>query len=278
VSNDRSRPYARIRGTEPSVTTVIDAMLGKPGLPFAAARETALYVVEHGVPESPEPVGDLTRVFRGLWDGRAAMGTLVHKVNEEWSADRNADVALLVKDMAEQDTKARSWRGREDEVTDIALGYIDGLEAAWDELSPSVRGTETVVRQPGQWIGTADWRIDWQGRDALVDLKTTNQRNQDKGLYPDSWTLQLAALSWAAECVEYEWDDDGKPHEKASQEWHPPEVTLIVHLRGHGHHDLYEVPGAEREWGTRFGHLAEAYRSLRELKATRVSKESNDGI
>jgi hypothetical protein len=203
------------------------------------------------------------------------MGTLVHKVSEEWTADRDADLPSLTAHLAATDTKARSWRGREAEVAKEAEGYVDGLERAWDALAlEPLREAEFVLRRPGLYIGTADLlaTVTLPGRQpcvALIDYKTTAQRNRAKGVYGDSWTLQLAALAHAHEQVFYEWPDN-KPKECGTEPWSMPEATLVIHLRGEGHFAVYEVPGTDPAWGETFGHLAAAHQMLQAVNVTEL--------
>src|SRR6185437_5771408 len=98
-----------------------------------------------------------------------------------------------------------------------------------------VISTETVVRYPGKYIGTGDLRARISGDDWLLDWKTTNQQDDDKGIYVDSWLPQLTALAFATETVEYEaWEEDGrvKVQEVGTGPWSPPDRLGVIHLRG----------------------------------------------
>ncbi len=80
------RPYARKRGGPPSVTTIIGAQ-AKDGLQWGAAKENALFAVHHYDEwcdlDQPEAVDRIRKHFKGVWDGRAALGTLVALIGIE---------------------------------------------------------------------------------------------------------------------------------------------------------------------------------------------------
>lgn len=256
-----SRPYARKRGGPPSVTTVIDSM-NKAGLPWGAAKETAVYVVhhlddvaalvgEHG----PEYAADvLRRHHRGVWDGKADIGTLVHAVNEAWCAGEVAELDRIAAELK----AAKSVKAADPLLLAAQAGpYVDGLERFWDDCQPETLATEYVVRHNGkgvEYVGTADWlavlhgdavpeRL--RGRPVLLDLKTTAEQDVQKGLYADSWRLQLAALRLADEVVLY----DGEGNEVGTGPMPQVDWCGVVHMRGEGHYDLIELQAAGDEKG-----------------------------
>lgn len=221
------RPYSRKRNGPPSVTTILDAK-ATPGLHFASAKETAKYAVHHleeWVNLDPEyAVDKLRRHFSGVWRGRADVGTRVHSVNEAWT-----------------------W-GQEASVDPDIAPYVDGLEQFWREFSPVTISTEEVVRYTNDpdlaYIGQRDWVADFGGERWLLDIKTTAEQNAEKGLYPDSWRLQLAAYRWATEIVLY----DAKNKEIESRPNYPVDRCGVIHLRGDGRYVLYELQAEEAEW------------------------------
>jgi len=170
-----ARPYSKIRGTEPSVTTIID-ILSKPGLSWGAARETAMYAVLHHDEwlhmDVADAIDKLRKHHAGIWNGRAAMGTLCHKVPEAFAAGEDIDIQALIEWTIAHDHNARTWKDRNaDELTETALGYVLGIEAWWADHMPEVISTETVVRYPGKYIGTGDLRARIVGDDWLLDWK-----------------------------------------------------------------------------------------------------------
>jgi|GEM_PF-3182113 len=269
------RPYSRIRGKkEASVTTIIGAGKSIDGLSYAAAKETALYAVHH--PEAwqdldPEEAVDLLRKHhKGVWNGRAAMGTLIHSVAEAWCDGEIVDVHALVYEMAETNRDAITWQGRESEVCERADLYVDGLEQFWRDTKLKPVAMEIVVRWPGLYIGQLDLIADLYlpGRGVtrcLVDYKTTDQLDPSKGVYGDSWSLQLAAYRHATEIVEYELDEKGKVREVGTKPYdYGIEACIIVHLRGDGDYTLYEVPAGADEFDG-FVRLAQTYQFFKTL-------------
>jgi len=228
------RPYANKRGQPPSVTTVL-GVLDKPGLPWAAARETALFAVNH--PEElvgllpAAAVDRLYRHHRGVWDHRAALGTLVHQVNEHWVHGEDVDLEAMV---AEVQAKGKVWANLPTDTVIAEAGVmVDGLEAFWAAFTPDTISAEDVVRHPDQqnsYIGQNDWRVRMAGERWLLDLKTTGELDPAKGFYPDTWRLQLAAYRYAEEYVDY--DDAGE--ETGTRKVEPVERCGIVHIRSDG--------------------------------------------
>lgn len=266
-----ARPYAKIRGAEPSVTTILN-LLPKPGLPWGAAKESARFAVLH--PEKwrhlpdKEAVERIYQHHRGVWNGRAAMGTLCHSVNESYSKGHDVDIEALIQFTIENDPNARTWAERDwDELIETCLGYVLGIEKWWEDFQPRVTAAEQVVRMPGRYIGQTDWRGDIGGFDTLVDLKTTAKQDDGSGIYLDSWTLQLVAYGFAPETVEYEaYEEKGrtKVREVGTGLWTPPERCAVLHLRGDESYAFYEIP-ADKAAHETFLHLADAHAWLRQL-------------
>jgi hypothetical protein len=242
------RPYARKRGIEPSVTTVLDSMMGTPGLSWAAARVTAVQAVEtgywRGLPEA-EAIEHLRFWHRRFWNGRAAMGTLIHLINQAWIDGHTVDLGALVNLFAAEEPDAAIWAGREQAVADYAALYIKGLEGFWLDFQPVTLGTEVVVRTPGVYIGQLDWHVLMGGYRWILDIKTTAQEDPDKGIYLKEWMLQLAAYNFAEEAVEYELGPDGRPIETGTVPWPPAQRFGVIHLRGDGLYELIEIPPEE---------------------------------
>lgn len=263
-----SRPYSRMKGSEPSVTTILGAMKAVPALTWGAAKETALFAVHHQdewTDLTPEDAVDLLRRHhRGVWDSKAANGTALHSVNEAWCEGRTPDLAEIVAHMADTDRNAVSWRGREAEVVKVLGGYVDGLEAFWMAYQPRTVLTEYVVRSPGHYIGTADWCAEIGGRRLLLDIKTTAQHDEEKGVYVDSWAPQLAAYRFAPEIVHFGKDEKGRNVITGTEPNLITDGAAVVHLRGEGHFDLFEIPADEAAHEA-FMHMVAAHGWLKSL-------------
>lgn len=275
------RPYSHIRGTEPSVTTILD-LLPKPGLPWGASKEAATFAVKHPdrwqhLPEA-EAIDLLRKHPFGIWNGRAAVGTLVHAVNEAYCDGEVVDLDRLINETIETDTNARTWKEMDrDELTEQVLGYVLGLEKWWDAFQPTHIISEQVVRWPGAFIGTLDIRCTITGDDWLLDIKSTATQDEEKGMYPDSWGLQLAALGMARETVHYETEDAPnlkrgfRVKEASTGPWSRPERYGIIHLRGDEGFSFFEVP-VTREVERTFIRLARAYPVVTKLAKTDLAR------
>lgn len=266
------RPYSRIKGSEPSVTTIIGEMTGKPGLSWGASKETALFAVHHQdqwIDLDPvDAVDRLRRHFQGIWDGRASMGTVAHAVNEAWCHGQTVDLSEMVAEMSETERSAKTWRGHEADIVSQLDGYVAGLEKFWHDWQPESIATEYVVRTPGVYIGTTDWLAEIGGRRLLLDIKSTAERDVTKGIYHESWALQLAAYRFAAETVTYGENDKGKPVELSSEPNHASDGAAVIHLRGDGEYVLYDVAADDNAY-IAFIHMAEARKWVKALAAPR---------
>lgn len=279
------RPYSRMRGQPPSVTTVL-GLLAKPGLTWAAAKETALFAVLH--PDQwrhlppDEAVDRLRKHHDGLWKGRAAMGTLVHAANEAFCDGEEFDIEAAIDRLMATESPTVWKRMDRDDIVEQALGYILGLEKWWEDWQPDVYSAEAVVRVPGRYIGQADMgmRARILDADVLVDVKTTARQEEDKGLYVDSWTLQTAAYAYADEEVFYEEREDRRLRsgrrlvETGTGPWPAPDRCAIVHLRGDEEYAFFDLP-VDRTVHAHFLHLCDLYQWLKSLPETptRIRKE-----
>ena len=283
------RPYA-IRSTrktseEPSVTTVL-GLLDKPGLSWAAAKETALFAVMHPdkwrhLPEA-EAVDRLRKHHDGLWKGRAAMGTLIHAANEAFCDGQDFDIEAGIDQLIETESPTIWKQMDRDDIVEQALGYILGLEQWWADWQPKVYASESVVRVPHKYIGQADMgmRAHLLGADVLIDVKTTAQQAEDKGIYLDSWTLQTAAYAYADEEVFYDVVEDRKLKsgqrvtEVGTGPWPTPDRCAIVHLRGDETYTFFDLP-VDRVVHEQFLTLCDLYKWLKSLpeKPLEIRKE-----
>lgn len=215
-------PNARVRGryaTEvggrhvaPSVTGVLGIM-EKPGLSFAAAKETAIFaVLRRDEWESLTPAEAIERLrkhHRGVWDDKASRGTAVHALAHEWA------------------------RGNEIDVPPDCAPYIDALERFYADWRPSWVALErsviydypdSEVSYGGSFDAIGDLA---DGQRWLLDVKTGS------AIYPDT-ALQLAAYRHAPLMGIY--DDTG-----ALVDTEPmPKVAEcgVLHLRDDGTYAL----------------------------------------
>lgn len=220
-----SRPYARLAANKlPSVTTVLD-VLNKPGLSWGAAKETALFAVHHQdewTHLDPDVAADkLRRHHKGVWDSKAAVGSIVHALCESWIT---GEVYEIPEDMRER-----------------VAPYVAGLAKFWSDFGPSDFRTEDVVRRPCSYIGTRDL-VGNLGFDRwLLDIKTTAEQDPTKGLYGKEWALQLSAYRYATEVVHYERNEKGRIVEVSTEPNEEVDRCGIIHLRGDGEYTLYEL-------------------------------------
>lgn len=240
------RPYSRIRNKPERSVTEIIGLKAIPGLPWGAAKETALFAVNHqdewAELETDAAVDRLRTHHRGVWDSRASFGTATHTVMESWFQGETVDLYELVCDLAANERTAVTWRGHEDEMTERLVPYVDGLEKWWNDWTPSGGTAEDCVRTPGIYVGQRDrWGVNMGGSTWGLDLKTTAEQDGSKGLYYDSWCLQLTAYDRAAELVDYALDEKNKVVELGTRPNERVDKHGIVHLRGDGNYALYPV-------------------------------------
>ena len=262
------RPYSRTQKWGPSVTSVESAMgTTNDALLWGAANETSRFAVDQ-----PEEYRGLDRDaaydrirkhFRGLWDSRAAMGTLVHSVNEAWANGEEADLDELVFNMANpprrgnyQPVGIRLWQGRERFVAAEAEGYVDGLEKFWRDYLPETVGIEEIVHHSDKtslYIGQRDWTARLRGLPGVsqLDIKTTAKQadeatedNPFPGIYFDKNRIQLAAYRYADTILQF--GEDRKVVAEFPN--YPVERCLILSLRGDGDYQLIEVQAGVDEW------------------------------
>jgi hypothetical protein len=207
------RPYAKDPGAPPSVTQIV-GLMDKPGLSWGAARETALFAVHHmnrwmDLP-SDDAVRTLYRHHRGVWDHRALVGSALHVINAEWCQGRSIKAIDVIQNLRDE---SRLWQARHpSEIYAELQPMIDGLADFWRESRPEPLSWEEIVRfrvsNPDlEYVGTLDWRASIDGKNYILDLKTTGAK-PGKGKYWDVWRLQLAAYRYATEAVLYDEQDN----------------------------------------------------------------------
>lgn len=248
------RPYARDPNAPPSVTRILDT-LGKPGLSWGAARETAAYAVHHMAAwcdlPSDRAISILYRHHRGVWDHRALVGSAIHEVNAQWCQGRSVRVLDIIQDIRERSTL---WQKvPEAELYAELLPMTDGLSAWWLKAKPYPLSWEQVVRYRPQdrrqgldYIGTLDWRADINGQPMILDLKTTGSVKHGSGKYWDTWRLQLAAYRYANEAVVY----NGEGIEAGTMEVPEVQGAGIIHVYRDGVVEFHPVVAGPREHET----------------------------
>lgn len=244
-----SRPYSRKRKSV-SVTTLVDK-LPKDGLMWGAAKESAIFAVEHQAAwrdlDRDEAIDRIRTHFRGVWDSSADVGTLCHALNEHW-------IDGLTIDFDDPKHRTRLHKAKDDDalykqLLDRLPPYADGLSRFWEYAQPQTIATEVVLRT-GDVIGTADWIAQLPGLTDnvrffdsdvwILDIKTTSELDPDKGMYPDAWRPQLFMYQHADEVVHFHGTDEvaAWPLEDCFPR---PNRAGILHMRGDGLYQLIEV-------------------------------------
>lgn len=220
IARKNGRYAVTVRGkhTAPSVSMVLNT-LNKPGLPWGAARETALFAVFHQDEwlhlDEQAAVDRLRTHHRGVWNGKAQRGTLVHDLALGWS------------------------RGEEVDVPVECDPYMDALEAFYRDNAPQfVEMEQSVIHDEkgSEFGGSFDAIIrfgagDLAGQTLVVDYKT-GQR------YPIETTMQLAAYRGCKKIGVY--DEQG-----VLVDTRPMPATAggaVLYLHDDGTYELLEVP------------------------------------
>ncbi|HXH55691.1 hypothetical protein, partial [Iamia sp.] len=186
-------------------------IMDKPGLPWAAARETAIFAVMRGdewqhLPPA-EAIERLRKHHKGIWDDKARRGTAVHELAHEWA------------------------RGNEIDVPPGCAPYIDGLAQFYADWRPSWVALErSVIYDHGylSYGGSFDAIGDLaDGQRWLLDLKTGS------ACYPDT-SLQLAAYRHADAMGVY----DVKGDLVATHPMPVVDACGVLHLRDDGTYSL----------------------------------------
>lgn len=222
-----TNPAARVRGryavrpgekpSAPTVSTIVN-MLNKPGLPWGAAKETALFAIHHQEEwidlDTDAAYERLRKHHRGVWDDKAARGSMVHDFALTWS------------------------QGAEVECPPDCGPYLDALEAFYKEHEPTWLAVERSVvyaEEGSEYGGTPDCigRLK-DGRTLILDWKT-GQR------YPIETTMQLAAYRFADGFGVYDAFGTLVEVEPLPQ----IDAAGVVYLHDDGTFELLEVPADE---------------------------------
>jgi hypothetical protein len=258
------RPYKKDPNSPPSVTEVLK-LLPMPGLPWAAAKETAAFAVKH--PDrwrrltEYAAVETLRKHHRGVWDHRALLGTALHELNAAWANGDTVQVADILDGL--RSTSPLWGRMNLEDIYEEFRPMVNGLTEAWKKLKPQTLAFEEVVRfniwdSTVNYIGSSDWRAYAEGRATLFDLKTTGNVKAGTAKYWDSWRLQTAAYRFANEVVFY--DDNDKEIGTGVPE--PVELVRIIHVRANGEWEVDTIAAGYREHEI-FLKLRQAYEWLR---------------
>lgn len=214
-----SRHTYRLDGRPaPGVTTTINKAHEKPGLVWAAAKETARWAVENlaTLDESrPEPwIREATGWHREKWNASGKRGTLLHDAARQ----------LVRGDPLTPETDGEPWPPDVVASAQQLARFMDewGLEPEWTE--------RPVFNERDRWAGT----IDVIGRVAggarwLFDYKTG-----ESGIYPKD-ALQLAAYRRATHIQEAEsgelFDAPMPEVERAACVWIRPDFYEVRPVR-----------------------------------------------
>lgn len=211
---DGSRMYCHpVTGeTVPSVTTVMDVAVAKPGLTRWAASQAAKYAVENWSSLSEIApayrVKEISEAHRRTADEAAAKGDMVHELIDSWNKSEAMEVPKTVK------------------------GFVDRYVAFMMTEKPAFLETEvTLWSRAHQYAGTADWIAEIGGRIVLGDNKTGRR------LYPEVG-LQLAALAHCDFIIRPDGTEEPIP---AIQD------LMVLHIRPRSY-KLVRVLSEEENW------------------------------
>lgn len=224
----------------PSVTNINQTCVSKPGLPPAAARETAarawqllpqMVAVSRNPVERDRLTKDIKGHYQWLWDKAADLGTEVHGWIEAHALGKPYPENPLVEPFAKQ-----------------ALRFLDDFSI---DIERDVEATEaTVINRTVGYAGTGDlwvWlKTSGKRRLILIDFKTSSTRPVGS-VYPE-YGLQVAALA-NAEAILLDNGEEVKPPG-------PIEALAVLNLRPHDY-ALIPMPLA--------GSIDEAFAAFRSL-------------
>lgn len=250
--------------TAPGVTTVI-GVLDKPALPWGAAKETAMFAVEHYAEwrdlTPADAIDRLRRHHRGVWDRKANIGSFVHKVNETWIEGTTIDIADVdpfLPASLRGDHVARELFWNE------ANPYVDGLALWWGAADPQfVMSERSVVHpEPGyEYGGTGDLKAIIDSTLWSLDIKTGKLDKDTERPYPEV-ALQLTALERAEHLGIY----DAKGMLVAFEPNMKAERHGVLHVPGGGEcAQIYPVDVTDDLWMF-FRHLRKVWEGNKLLK------------
>jgi hypothetical protein len=206
--------------TAPSVTAVL-GVLDKPGLPWGAAKETALFAIHHQDEwldlAPPDAYERLRKHHKGVWNDKANVGTLVHDLALGWAQGRAVDCPPRCDP------------------------YMDALERFYLDWRPVIVEAERSVfyDHPDLGYGGSFDLIATvaDSRTLLIDYKTGDR------VWPEV-KAQLAAYRHAPTMGVY--DESGALVD--SQPTPKVDGAAVLHLHDDGTYALIEVAAGRAEW------------------------------
>jgi hypothetical protein len=230
-------------------------MLNKPGLPWGASKEGALFADAHWdmltTLPSAERVDRIRVHFQGVWDRKANVGSLVHAVNDAWvwGAEAGPELADTILPPAKRNAEAAQ------SLWDETQPYIDGLAAFWNDVRPVWHECErgVVHDEPGlAFGGQMDGLVTIDGVLTRIDFKAGKLDKDTDRPFPEN-ALQLTAYDYARWLATY--DAEGnlsalEPNTHATR-------CCVVHIRPGGW-DMFPVRCDDAVWAL-FCHLRRAW-------------------
>ena len=184
--------------------------------------------------------------YREVWNEKGNRGTRVHGHCEKW------------------------LQGEDAEVADDEAGFVDGLQAFWEDHAPELIAAEEIVVSSRGYGGRFDMIVEpmkgeYEGDRCLIDLKTGKQ-------YLVEHTLQLAAYRFADGMARF--DDWGHLDHLMPL----PEITRTfdLYVNEDGSYQLKEYP-ADPDAFAQFCHLLAARNWATSDTMKQLDKEARTG-
>jgi hypothetical protein len=174
------------------VTTIMSKVLAKPGL-MLWPMNMALKHLESKLPTiTIEDFAAARKAHIEQRDKGAGVGTIVHAVVEHYLAAPHITTHKHLSDLGINSDSP--------EYTKEVLLALQGFEAWHDQTQPETIAIEQIVYSASKdYTGTFDSILRINGKNYLVDLKTTNaSKDAPKGIYAENF-VQLGAYLYAYE-------------------------------------------------------------------------------
>lgn len=236
VTYDAANHRLRLNGKPIPTATGVSGMLDKPGLPWGAAGETALFAIHHQDEwmhlAEDDAYHRLRKHHRGVWNEKAARGTSVHALAMQWAKGEEVDCPAELNP------------------------YLDALEAFYVERDPQWVKVEQYIlhlEEGREYGGQFDYMRDENGL-TLGDIKTGKR-------YPIETTLQLAGYRYAEHMATY----DAKGKLSALEPMPLASRCEVLYLHDDGTFEVLELP-ADRAAYDRFMSLRDAWSWVKEME------------